>query len=173
MFRTLDNTHQQRSNIAQTQTDGATATYARALGACSRASLWTTLQNARVTTGPSAIVGKQLQYVPNTSAGVTFDTRTGNMGVGVTASYLGQTYADDLNAQPLGTAVLLGAQLRIPLHENANVVIEAENLTNARYLSSVDRLGPPATVAVRVVLPLAASGAQPRATECVSRSESK
>lgn len=113
MFRTLDSTHQQRSNIAQTQTDGVTATYARALGTCSRASIWTTFQNPRVSTGPSAIVGKQLQYVPQTSAGITLDTTSGNIGVGVTASYLGQTYADDLNTQPLGTAVRTTARGRM------------------------------------------------------------
>src|SRR5262249_53507665 len=62
-FRTIDPTHQQRSNFAHAQTNGVTATYTERVGTCSSVSVWGTAQNSRVTSG-SAAVGKQLPYIP-------------------------------------------------------------------------------------------------------------
>jgi outer membrane cobalamin receptor len=159
MFRTIDATHQLRSNVARTHTDAYMLRFARDLSSCSRVSAWVTTQNSRVESGSSSIVGKQLQYVPLQSASIDYAARVGTVGAGVTVSYAGQTYADDLNTQPLGTAVLVGARTRIPLADGASLDIRADNLTNARYLSSIDRFGPPAIVSVGVSLPVGQSGA--------------
>ncbi|HKU67321.1 MAG TPA: TonB-dependent receptor [Candidatus Baltobacteraceae bacterium] len=159
MFRTIDPTHQLRSNVARTHTDAYMLSFTQSLGACSRLSAWMTTQNARVEAGPAQIVGKRLQYVPEQSASIDYAGRVGAVGAGVSVSYVGQTFADDLNTQPLGTAVLVGARARIPLADGASIDVRADNLTNARYLSSIDRVGPPALVAVGVTLPVGRSAA--------------
>lgn len=155
-FRTIDPRHQMRSNIERTRTDGAILTYARDITPCSRLSFSATEQNARVTGGTSAIIGKRLAYVPQTSATLAFDGKVGSVLGGITASYLGQTYADDLNAQPLGTAILIGARLRLPMSRGSAITLSAQNLTDARYLSSIDRYGPPAVVSLGISLPVGA-----------------
>jgi hypothetical protein len=127
---------------------------------------WLTTQNARVQSGPAAIAGKQLQFVPQQSASVEYAGRVGQVGAGVTVSYLAQTYADDLNAQPLGTAVLLGARVRIPLADGAALDVRGDNLTSARYFSSIDRLGPPTLVSIGVSLPVGRSSV-PSAASCL------
>jgi outer membrane cobalamin receptor len=154
MFRTIDATHQIRSNVARTQTDGFTATYTRGVGPCSRVSASFTDQNARVTSGPNAVVGKRLQYVPAQSAYASYDAQIGRVDAGISLSYLGPTYADDLNVQPLGTALVAGARVRIPFASGAAFEISAENLTGARYLSSIDRYGLPAIVSFGFSLPV-------------------
>jgi len=158
MFRTISPTIQQRSNVAQTRTDGAIVTYAHRVGSCSRASAWGTAQDARVVIGPATIVGKRLQYVPEASVGLAYDGRAGAVGFDLHASYLGQTYADDLNMQRLGTAVVAGARVRVPLSPEAALMISAQNLTGARYLSSPDRYGLPAIVSLSLDLSPAAAG---------------
>jgi outer membrane receptor protein involved in Fe transport len=159
MFETIDPTHQMRSNVAQTRTGAYVLRYAQALAGCSRLSAWVSTQNARVSAGPSAIVGKHLQYVPEASATIDYASRIGSVGTGVSVSYIGQTYADDLNTEPLGTAMLLGARLRIPVANGAQLDVRADNLTDARYLSSVDRYGPPAVLSIGVTLPVGKSSA--------------
>lgn len=159
MFRTIDPTHQVRSNVARTHTDSYMLTYTQSLGICSRLSASAVTQNARVEAGPASIVGKRLQYVPQQSASIAYAGRVGKIGAGVSVSYVGQTYADDLNTQPLGTAVLVGARARVPIGGGATVDIRADNLTNARYLSSIDRLGPPAVVAIGISFPIGPTGA--------------
>jgi outer membrane receptor protein involved in Fe transport len=154
MFRTIDATNQVRSDVSRTQTDGYTVTYMHSIGSCSRLAAWYTDQYARVTGGPGAIVGKRLQYVPQNSASLDYTTGIGVTQAGVTVSYLGQTYADDLNAEPLGTAALLGAHASVPLASGATLNLTADNLTDARYLSSIDRYGPPAIISVGVALPI-------------------
>lgn len=154
MFRTIDATHQLRSNVARTHTDTYMLRFTQSLSACSRLSAWVTTQNARVEAGPSEIVGKFLQYVPQQSGSIDYAARVGSVGAGVTVTYVGQTFADDINTEPLGTAVLVGARTRIPLGGGAALDIRADNLTNARYLSSIDRYGPPALIAAAVSLPI-------------------
>lgn len=157
MFRTIDATHQMRSNIARTQTDAYVLSFTHALGPCSRLSAWLSNQNARVAAGPAEIVGKRLQYVPQQSASLDYAGRIGSIGAGVSVTYVGQTYADDLNTEPLGTAVLVGARARIPLASGASIDVRADNLTSARYLSSIDRYGPPALISVGMTLPIGRS----------------
>lgn len=153
-FRTIDATHQMRSNLEHAQTDGATLTLTQALGGCSRVSVSATRQNARVTGDVPAVTGKRLAYVPDASGTLAVDGAIGRIAAGMTLSYLGQTYADDLNTQPLGTAVLLGARIRIPLNARAALTISADNLTDAHYLSSIDRFGPPSTISAGLSAPL-------------------
>ncbi len=153
-FRTIDPTTQIRSNFAHTQTDGETLTITRALSPATRLQVFGTAQYARVTSGgPTG--GKYLPYVPNASAGIDFDTTVSKIGAGISLSYLGQTYADDLNTQPLGTSVLLGVHVSVPIRDGVKVTVDLENATSAHYLSSIDRYGPPATVTVGVTVPTA------------------
>jgi outer membrane cobalamin receptor len=99
-----------------------------------------------------------LQYVPQASGSLDYASSIGAVGAGVSVSYVGQTYADDLNTEPLGTAVLVGARVRIPVAGGADVDIRADNLADARYLSSIDRYGPPALISFGVTLPVGRGG---------------
>lgn len=166
MFRTIDATHQQRSNVAQTRTNGYTLTLTRGLSACSRLSASFTNQYARVTRGPAAILSKRLQYVPSQSATLGYTVASERAAAGVSLTYAGQTYADDLNAQPLGTAVVAAAGLRFLLAGDATLDIDADNLTNARYLSSIDRYAPPARLAIGVSLPVGTGNNLQRGLRC-------
>src|SRR5579884_1212703 len=160
MFRTIDPTHQMRSNVAHTKTDGYTLTYTQPAGGCARVSASYTSQYARVIDGPAAIVGNRLQYVPQQSGTIEYTASLDRVGVGVSLAYLGQTYADDLNVQPLGTSLVSGARVRIQLANGAAVSIAAENLTGARYLSRIDRYGLPAILSVNFSLPIHTSANQ-------------
>jgi outer membrane receptor protein involved in Fe transport len=155
-FRTVDPVTQIRSNIAQTQTDGETLIVTREISAATRVQIFGTAQYARVTGGDPATIGKRLSYVPNVEAGATLDTAVGAIGAGLTLIYAGQMFADDLNTSPLGTSLLAGVHLSLPLRAGASITIDVENATNARYLSSVDRYGPPATVWIGMTIPTTA-----------------
>jgi len=80
------------------------------------------------------------------------DIPTGAEGVEV----VGAAFDDDLDRQPLGSALLVGVRITTPLASGASLTLAAENLTNRQYLSSVDRLGPPASVSLRLAVPLGA-----------------
>ncbi|HEX3464321.1 MAG TPA: TonB-dependent receptor [Candidatus Elarobacter sp.] len=155
-FVTLSPVLQQRRNVAHTATDGAAVTYATLLGPCTRLRASGQTQYARVTDGPAAIVGKRLAYVPDREATVGIDAQGGLARYGVDASFLGAAFADDTNTQPLGSALLIGARVTAPLANGATLTFSAENLTNRLYLSSQDRLGPPASVMLRLAIPLGA-----------------
>jgi len=144
-----------RENLDRTQTDGETLTYAQPLGTCTRLRFAGTTQNARVTSGPPGTVGKALSYVPSRVVSVGIDAaERGPFAFSVDGSYVGQTYADDIQQQPLGAALLFGATVRARTASGTTFTIVADNITNAPYLSSIDRYGPPLTVGVRVALPL-------------------
>ncbi len=153
-FVTLSPVLQQRQNVAHTRTDGASATYTTLLSPCTRLRVGGQTQYARVIAGPAASVGKRLAYVPDREATVGIDAQGGAARYGVDASFLGAAYADDLNTQPLGSALVLGAHVTTPLASGAQLTFDAENVTNRIYLSSVDRLGPPAAVSLRLTVPL-------------------
>ncbi len=153
-FRTIDRTHQLRDNIVRTQTNGATLTFAKNLGPCSRLALWVTSQHARITAGDPAIIGKHLQYVPQSSANIGYEASAGRLSLAVHASYMGQTYADDLNRQPLGAAIVVGAHVRAPIGNGASMTVSVDNLTGARYLSSIDRYGQPMIATLSFALPV-------------------
>jgi outer membrane receptor protein involved in Fe transport len=93
--------------------------------------------------------------VPAQSADVGLDAAgRGPLSYSVDAAYLGQTYADDLNTEPLGTAILIGATVRAATASGTTFSLVADNLTDATYRSSVDRYGPPLIVRLRVDIPI-------------------
>ena len=165
IFRTIDPTHQIRSNIGDTRTNSYIISYAHSLGTCSRISAWGSNQYARVTEGPAQILEHRLPYVPSQSASVDYTGQIGSTGVGFSVSYLGQTYADDLNTQPLGTSVLLGGTVRAPISGGAALVLAVQNAGDSHYLSSIDRFGPPSTVSLGLALPVGPAAAT---SSCVS-----
>lgn len=137
-----------RSNVARTLTDGVTATWRSEASRCSSISFSASTQNARVVSGPAADIGKQLPFVPKASVRGSYDGRVGQVEAGVSVSYLGQTYADDVNAQPLGVALVSGVHAAVPLRERLALTIDASNITDAHYLSSSDRYAPPRVVSI-------------------------
>ena len=159
-FVTISPTLQQRQNVAHTRTDGADVTYTTLLSSCTRLRVGGQTQYARVIAGPAASIGKRLAYVPDREATIGIDAQGGAARYGIDASFLGAAYADDLNTEPLGSALVIGAHVTAPLASGATLTFDAENLTNRIYLSSVDRLGPPAAVSVRLTVPV---GARPDA----------
>jgi len=153
-FRTFTPTLMQRENIDRTQTNGETFTFAQPLSACTRLRLSGTSQYARVTNGPPDAIGKRLALVPERSATVGVDgAGAGPLGFSVDGSYVGQTYYDDLQTQPLGAALLVGATVRATTKSGATFELLGDNLTHQQYLSSIDRYGEPLTVALRVGIP--------------------
>lgn len=166
VFRTIDPTHQLRSNIARTQTDGLTLVYEQNVGACARLTGSLTDQYARVTGGDPAIVGKRLQYVPAIEATLGADDTIGAVRAGLSIAYIGQTFADDLNAQPLGTAIVAGAHAVAPLPGGMRLVAGVQNITGARYLSSIDRYAMPAVATLGLEIPLSAKQPDHRPGRC-------
>lgn len=152
-FRTIDPTHEMRSNFAHVETNGITASYTERIGTCSTLNVWGTQQNSRVT-GGSAAIGKQLPYVPEASAYAGYSTLVGATRVGANVSYIGQTYADDLNLQPLGTAVTAGLFASVPVGAGVRLVLQGDNVTDARYLSSIDRFAPPSVISLGLSIPV-------------------
>jgi len=153
-FRTISPTVQMRSNFSHTQTDGTSLVFVRRLSVCSRLTVSGTQQYARITEGTPGEDGMQLPYVPKSGASASFDTELGTVQTGASVNYLGMTWADDLHLQPLGTAVTAGLHASVPLRGGARVVFNADNLTNARYLSSIDRYGPPQVLSLTVTAPV-------------------
>ena len=154
-FATIAPNVMERENFDRTQTNGTTLSYQQPLGACARLRFGATSQYSRVTSGPPGTVGKQLSYVPNQIVTVGVDAaERGPFAFSVDGSYIGQTYADDIQQQPLGAALILGATVRATTASGTTFSIVADNLTNQAYLSSIDRYGPPLTVGIRVGLPL-------------------
>jgi len=158
-FRTISPTVQIRSNFGHTQTNGETLSYIRAIGRCTRVTLSGTSQYARVTSGEPDTIGKRLQYVPQASATFGINSSVGSVGTGLSVSYLGQTYADDLNLEPLGTSVVTGLHFGVPIPLGAQLDLNIDNLTNARYMSSIDRYGPPQVISVGINVPMQARAA--------------
>ena len=149
-----------RENLDRTQTDGETLTYQQPLGTCTRLRVAGTTQYARVTSGPASTIGKALSYVPSRIVNVGIDAaERGPFAFSIDGSYIGQTYADDIQQQPLGAALLFGATLRARTASGTTFSIVADNLTNQPYLSSIDRYGPPLTVGFRIGLPLGPAAA--------------
>jgi outer membrane cobalamin receptor len=153
-FCTISATVQMRCNYSHTQTDGTTVVYVRRLGSCSRVTLWGSQQYSRITAGSPGEDGKQLPYVPKASASAEYDAPVGAVQTGVSLNYSGMTWADDLNQQPLGSAVTAGVHAIFPLREGVDLTLNASNLTDARYLSSIDRYAPPQVVSLAVSAPL-------------------
>ena len=165
-FVTESKTLMMRENLSRTQTDGETLTYATPLGACTRLRVSGTTQYARVTSGPAGTIGKQLELVPNRSADIGLDAAgRGPLSYSIDAAYVGQTYADSLQKEPLGAALLFGATVRARTISGVTFTLVGDNLTHQTYLTDIDRFGPPLTVALKIGFPL---GPPPPAAGCGS-----
>ena len=163
-FLTLSPTLMMRENLDRTQSDSETLSYVAPLSACTRIRVSGTTQHAVVTSGPAASIGKALSYVPDSVGDVAIDANgRGGFGYGIDAAYVGQTYADDLQAQPLGAALLFGATVHATTLSGTTFTVIADNLTRQRYLSSIDRYGPPQTAALRISVPIGTTHADPTA----------
>jgi vitamin B12 transporter len=150
MFRTITPVEQMYENVNRTRSTGATFVYAYAVAPGWQLSLSGTSQDARVVAGDLAIVGKRLTYVPDSYATVAVDGNSGVVSIGASVSYLGQTFADDLNTEPLGRAVVASLHAAIPIAAGERVLLNVQNLGGAQYLSSIDRYAPPMVVSLTV-----------------------
>ncbi|MGH7727331.1 MAG: TonB-dependent receptor [Vulcanimicrobiaceae bacterium] len=154
-FVTLSPTLAMRENVGSTQTNGETLGFQQDLGPCARLRASGTAQYARVTNGPGGTVGKALAYVPDEEATLGIDAGTrGLFSYSVDGSYLGQIYADDREREPLGSALLFSGTVRATLPSGATIALVGDNLTHQTYLSSIDRYGPPLSVAFHIGLPI-------------------
>ena len=164
-YRTVTPTLMQRANIDQTKTDGTTLTFAQALGTCTRLHLSGTSQYARITQAGAAAspgsVGKRPQFVPDRSASLGLDVNAQPMTYGIDLDYAGQTYADDLDTQPLGSALLLGLRASALLGNGASWSLVWQNVTNQYYLTSIDRIGLPSQASLQLRFPVGSHAAQP------------
>ncbi len=152
-FRTLSATLQQRSNLAQTNTGAYTAEYTTR-GTCARVHVFGTVQHDRIVAGSPAEIGKRVPYVPDDAAAIDFDRTLRALTGTLELSYSGPTFADDLQQQPLGQAFLVGGRLTLHGADGSALSLAVDNLADRVYLTSVDRLGPPASVTLRVTLPI-------------------
>ena len=144
-----------RANVDRTQTDGETLSYAQPIGTCTRLRASGTTQYARVLAGPAGSIGKRLTLVPDRSASLGIDGGTvGPISYSVDGSYVGQTYYDDLNTEPLGAALLFGATIRATTASGVSIALSSDNITNQRFLANIDRYGEPLTVGLRLGVPL-------------------
>jgi outer membrane receptor protein involved in Fe transport len=152
-FVTITPTLWRRANVTHEGTDGAIATYTESIGRCARLRLSGQTQYSRVIDGPAEDIGKRLEFVPDRAATAAIDAQSGPVRYSVEASYLGQAYADDLNTEPLGHALLVGGKVSVPLPAGGALTLQVENLTNRVYLTSVDRLAEPSSVTLRASFP--------------------
>jgi outer membrane receptor protein involved in Fe transport len=154
-FQTLSPTVQQRANFGRTATDAYTAEYDRG-GACARVRAFATAQHDRVVVGSAAQVGKRLAYVPDSAAALSVERTVRALTGALELSYSGPTFSDDLERQPLGSALLVGGRLTLRAADGTALSLAVDNLADKVYLTSVDRIGPPASVTLRLSLPVGA-----------------
>ena len=156
-FVTVSKTLMMRENVDRTQTNGETLTYTQSVATCARVRASGTVQNPRITNGPTGTDGKQLSYVPNRAASIGLDVAgPGPIAYSIDSSYSGQTYADELEQEPLGPALLFGGTIRATTASGISFALSGDNVTNQRYLSTIDRYGPPLTVIFKVGVPIGA-----------------
>lgn len=157
-FRTVSPTAQVRSNVGETRTDAVIASVQRPLR-CGAVDLAASMENARVSADVDAIlVGKRVPYVPSTS--ISAGWSGGRRLVGAArVSYLGTSFADDRNSTPLGAATVVDVSVSRPFGWGA-LTLGVSNASDARYLSSPDRLAPPSNLWLRVRLGRDGAGAR-------------
>ena len=158
-FATISATVQRRANLGRTATDAFTAEYERSTGACSRVRAFAGINHDRAVTGTPERVGKRIAYVPDGTASFAYERTAGALTGALEVTYSGTAFADDLERQPLGAAVLAGVRLTARLRDGGAVSLGVENLTGTRYLTSIDRLGAPASVTLRISAPFGAARA--------------
>jgi outer membrane receptor protein involved in Fe transport len=154
-FRTVSPTVQQRANFGRTASDAFTAEYERG-GPCARVRAFATDQHARVIAGSPLQIGKRLAYVPDSAASLDVERTVRALTGALQFSYSGPTFSDDLERQPLGSALLVGGRLTLRGADGTALSLAVDNLTDKVYLTSVDRLGPPSSVTLRLTLPVGA-----------------
>lgn len=154
-FATIATNVQQRTNFGRTATDAYTAEYDRG-NACARVRGFATSQHARVASGSAAQIGKRLAYVPDSAASLSFERTVRALTGAVELSYSGPTFSDDLERQPLGSAVLIGGRLTLHAAGGTALSLAVDNLVDKVYLTSVDRAGPPSSVTLRLSVPVGA-----------------
>jgi outer membrane receptor protein involved in Fe transport len=154
-FQTVSATVQQRANFGRTATDAYIAEYDRG-SACARVRGFATAQHDRVVVGSAVQIGKRLAYVPDSAASLSFERTVRALTGAVELSYSGPTFSDDLERQPLGSAVLVGGRLTLHAADGTALSLAVDNLADKVYLTSVDRIGPPASVTLRLSVPVGA-----------------
>jgi iron complex outermembrane receptor protein len=159
-FGTISPTVQQRSNFGRTASDAFTGEYERG-GPCTRVRAFAIAQHARVVAAAPAQIGKRLAYVPDSAASLGVERTAHALTGALEVSYSGPAFADDLERQPLGAALLVGGRLTLRAADGTALSLAIDNLADKRYLTSVDRLGPPASVTLRLSVPV---GVRPTAT---------
>lgn len=152
-FRTLTPTLQQRANIGHTASDSYTAEYELPLR-CTVLRASGTLQHARVVSGLPGEIGKRLAYVPDATGTLEAERTVGAVTGALLLTYSGPTFADDIEQQPLGQALLIGARVSYAMRDGIVLSLGIDNAAGQQYLTSVDRLGPPASATVRLTVPV-------------------
>ena len=164
-FSTIGPNVQQRSNFGRTASDAFTAEYDRG-GVCARVRTFATLQHDRIASGAPAQIGKRLAYVPDAAASLAVERTVRALTGVLEVSYSGPAFADDVERQPLGTALLVGARLTLRSADGTALSLAVDNLADKLYLTSVDRLGPPASVTLRLSIPVGARASATRGAAC-------
>ncbi|BDE04848.1 receptor [Vulcanimicrobium alpinum] len=154
-FATIAANVQQRRNFGRTATDAYTAEYARRT-LCGSLRAFATSQHDRVVAGGRTQIGKRLAYVPDAAASLDAERTVGIVTGGLEVAYTGPTFADDLERQPLGATMLIGGRLSMRTGGGTTMTLALDNLADARYLTSLDRLGPPSSLTLRLSIPLGA-----------------
>ena len=146
-FRTISPTLQMRSNVGATATDGAQFSLVRTLH-CGRVDVTASERYARITADVDpTLLGQRLPYVPDRSASIGWSGGSRTVAA-VRVTALGTGYADDRNLMVLPAATVVDASLTRP-GPRVDFTVGATNATDARYLSSPDRLAPPSNLYVR------------------------
>lgn len=166
-FRTISPTVFQRSNIGETATNAYTADYRRG-GPCADVRVFGAVQHDRIVAGSPAQIGKRLAYIPDEAAAIDVERTVRNLTGALELSYSGPTFADDLQLQPIGTAFLVGGRLDLHGPGGTTLSLAVDNLADRVYLTSIDRLGPPSSVTLRLLVPLGSRGKAPALPVCVA-----
>ena len=161
-FRTVSPTVQQRANFGRTASDAFTAEYERG-GPCARVRGFATSQHDRVIAGSPAQIGKRLAYVPDSAASLDVERTVHALTGALELSYSGPTFSDDLERQPLGSAFLVGGRLTLRGADGTALSLAVDNLTDKVYLTSVDRVGAPSSVSLRLTVPVGTRPSAPPA----------
>ncbi|MEO7039642.1 MAG: TonB-dependent receptor [Candidatus Elarobacter sp.] len=164
-FATIAPNVQQRSNFGRTSSDAYTAEYDRG-GPCARVRGFVTSQHARVIAGSAAQVGKRLAYVPDSAASLEFERSVRAVTGAIDLAYSGPTFSDDLQRQPLGSALLVGGRLTLHAANGVALSLAVDNLADKVYLTSVDRVGPPSSITLRLSVPVGVRGATTASAAC-------
>ena len=166
-FRTIATNVQQRANFGRTASDAFTAEYEHRLTPCSQLRGFATSQHDRVVAGAPVQIGKRLAYVPDAAAAIDVERTVRALTGALELSYSGPAFADDLQHQPLGTALLIGGRITLHAADGSALSLAVDNLADRVYLTSVDRLGPPSSVTLRLSVPFGRRVANaPSASAC-------